>query len=59
MGRRPPIRRQHGMMPRCFDLEMEGRSLPVEFERHREFVESGKFSMEFHQNFLILRHAGV
>lgn len=30
-------------------------SLSVDFERHREFVESGKFSMEFHQNFLILQ----
>ena len=30
-------------------------SSPVDFERHREFVESGKFSMEFHQNFLILQ----
>ncbi len=30
-------------------------SLPVDFERHREFVESGKFSVEFHQNFLILQ----
>lgn len=30
-------------------------SLPVEFERHREFVKSGQFSMEFHKNFLILQ----
>ena len=29
--------------------------LPVDFENHREFVESGKFSVEFHQNFLILQ----
>jgi hypothetical protein len=27
----------------------------VDFDRHRKFVESGKFSMEFHQNFLILQ----
>jgi len=30
-------------------------SLSVDFERHREFVDSGKFSEEFHQNFLILQ----
>jgi len=28
---------------------------PVDFERHRDFVESGEFSMTFHQNFLILK----
>lgn len=30
-------------------------SLPADFERHRNFVEGGKFSMEFHQNFLIFQ----
>jgi hypothetical protein len=30
-------------------------SSPVDFESHREFVESGKFSMEFHQNFMIFQ----
>ena len=30
-------------------------SLPVDFERNRQFIESGKFSMEIHQNFLILQ----
>lgn len=28
--------------------------LPVDFERHREFVENSRFSTAFHQNFLIL-----
>jgi hypothetical protein len=30
-------------------------SSQVDFERHREFVERGGFSTEFHQNFLILQ----
>lgn len=28
---------------------------PVDFEHHRAFVEGGKFSMQFHQNFLIFQ----